>query len=125
MSNILEEAIKALEEKLEDKSIDFSAKFQIEDEGSIVVMDGVRESSEETDCTLIASAETFRNILEGETNPTSAFMGGILRLKVVWELQCNWEIFLPNSKFNPLPRLGIKLLPGGYWIMFKLKIENL
>ena len=31
MSNILEEAIKALEEKLEGKSIDFSAKFQIED----------------------------------------------------------------------------------------------
>ena len=82
MSNILEEAIKALEEKLEGKSIDFSAKFQIEDEGSIVVDgNGVRESSEETDCTLIASAETFRNILEGEANPTSAFMGGTLKVE--------------------------------------------
>ena len=82
MSNILEEAIKALEEKLEGKSIDFSAKFQIEDEGSIVVDgNGVRESSEEADCTLIASAETFRNILEGEENPTSAFMGGTLKVE--------------------------------------------
>ena len=29
----------------------------------------------------IASAETFRNILEGETNPTSAFMGGTLKVE--------------------------------------------
>ena len=63
MSNIIETAIKALEEKLEDKSIDFSAKFEIENEGSIVIDgNGVRESSEETECTLIASAETFQNI---------------------------------------------------------------
>ena len=73
MSNIIETAIKALKEKLQDKSIDFSAKFEIENEGSIVVdSNGVRESTEETDCTLIASAETFQYILEGEVNPTSA-----------------------------------------------------
>ena len=43
MSNIIETAIKALEEKLQDKSIDFSAKFEIENEGSIVVdSNGVR-----------------------------------------------------------------------------------
>ena len=29
MSNIIETAIKALEEKLQDKSIDFSAKFKL------------------------------------------------------------------------------------------------
>lgn len=82
MSDIIEEAIKALKEKLQDKTVDFSAKFEIESEGSIVVDgSGVRESSEETDCTLIASAETFRNILEGETNPTSAFMGGSLKVE--------------------------------------------
>ena len=82
MSNIIETAIKALEEKLQDKSIDFSAKFEIENEGSIVVdCNGVRESTEETDCTLIASAETFQNILVGEMNPTSAFMGGSLKVE--------------------------------------------
>ena len=82
MSNIIETAIKALETKLNGKTIDFSAKFEIENEGSIVVDgSGVRESIEETDCTLIASAETFQNILEGETNPTSAFMGGSLRVE--------------------------------------------
>ena len=41
-------------------------KFEIENEGSIVIDgNGVRQSSEETECTLIASAETFQNILEG------------------------------------------------------------
>ncbi len=82
MSNVIETAIKALEEKLQGKNIDFSAKFQIEDEGSIVLDgNGIRESSEETDCTLIANSETFQNILEGEINPTSAFMSGTLKVE--------------------------------------------
>ena len=53
MSNIIETAIKALEEKLQDKSIDFSAKFEIENEGSIVVDSNGVIPTEETDCTLI------------------------------------------------------------------------
>jgi len=75
-------AIEALEEKLQGKSVDFSAKFEIENEGSIIVdNNGVRASSEDTDCTLIASAETFQDILSGETNPTSAFMSGNLKVE--------------------------------------------
>ncbi|MDG2356197.1 MAG: SCP2 sterol-binding domain-containing protein [Paracoccaceae bacterium] len=82
MTNIIETAIKALEEKLQGKSVDFSAKFEIENEGSIIVdNNGVRASSEDTDCTLIASAETFQDILSGETNPTSAFMSGHLKVE--------------------------------------------
>jgi len=82
MTNIIETAIKALEEKLQGKSVDFSAKFEIENEGSIIVdNNGVRASSEDTDCTLIASAETFQDILSGETNPTSAFMSGNLKVE--------------------------------------------
>jgi putative sterol carrier protein len=82
MTNIIETAIKTLEEKLQGKSVDFSAKFEIENEGSIIVdNNGVRASSEDTDCTLIASAETFQDILSGETNPTSAFMSGNLKVE--------------------------------------------
>lgn len=82
MTNIIDIAIKSLEEKLLGKNIDFSAKFEIENEGSILVdSSGIRISSEEADCTLIASAETFQDIMSGETNPTSAFMNGSLKVE--------------------------------------------
>ncbi|MED5531522.1 MAG: SCP2 sterol-binding domain-containing protein [Pseudomonadota bacterium] len=82
MTNIIDIAIKSLEEKLLGKNIDFSAKFEIENEGSILVdSSGIRVSSEEADCTLIASAETFQDIMSGETNPTSAFMNGSLKVE--------------------------------------------
>ena len=82
MTNIIDLAIKSLEEKLLGKNIDFSAKFEIENEGSILVDgNGIKVSSEEADCTLIASAETFQDIMSGETNPTSAFMNGSLKVE--------------------------------------------
>ena len=82
MTNIIDIAIKSLEEKLLGKNIDFSAKFEIENEGSIFVDgSGIKVSSEEADCTLIASAETFQDIMSGETNPTSAFMNGSLKVE--------------------------------------------
>ncbi len=82
MTNIIDTAIRTLEEKLQGKSIDFSAKFEIENEGSIIVdSTGVKASSEDADCTLIATAETFQDILSGETNPTSAFMSGSLKVE--------------------------------------------
>ena len=82
MTDIIETAIKSLEEKLNGKNIDFSAKFDIENEGSVLVDEtGVRASAEDADCTLIASAETFKAILSGEVNPTSAFMSGSLKVE--------------------------------------------
>ena len=82
MTDIIETAIKSLEEKLNGKNIDFSAKFEIENEGSVIVDEkGVRASSDDADCTLIASAETFKAILSGEVNPTSAFMSGSLKVE--------------------------------------------
>ena len=81
MTNIIETAIKALEEKLQGKSVDFSAKFEIENEGSIIIdSSGVRVSNDETDVTLSASLETFQEILEGDLDSTSAFMTGRLQL---------------------------------------------
>ena len=43
--------------------------------------DGVREGDDETDVTMIASAETFRGILDGDVNPTMAFMTGKLKVE--------------------------------------------
>ena len=82
MTDIIETAVKSLEEKLHGKNIDFSAKFEIENEGSVLVDGtGVRASSDDADCTLIASSETFKAILSGEINPTSAFMSGSLKVE--------------------------------------------
>ena len=82
MSEIINEAITALESKLVGKEIEFSVKFSIENEGDLVAdKNGVRESSEECDCTLLADADTFKNILTGELNATSAFMTGSLKVE--------------------------------------------
>ncbi len=82
MSDIITAAVAALSEKLSD-GFDGSAKFDIEGEGAIIIdSDGVRAADldEEADVTLSADAETFQEILEGELNPTTAFMGGRLKL---------------------------------------------
>ncbi|MCT8159827.1 SCP2 sterol-binding domain-containing protein [Pseudoruegeria sp. SHC-113] len=77
MSDIITTAVAALSEKID--SFDGSAKFVIEGEGSIVIdSDGVRASDDEADVTMTADAETFQSILDGDLNPTAAFMGGKL-----------------------------------------------
>ncbi|MDA9228953.1 SCP2 sterol-binding domain-containing protein [Rhodobacteraceae bacterium] len=80
MSETINMAIKALEEKLPD-GFDGSVKFEIENEGSVMVSDsGVVESSDEADCTLIADKKTFQDIMSGELNSTAAFMQGKLKV---------------------------------------------
>lgn len=80
MSDVINAAVAALNEKLSG-SFDGLAKFVISDEGAIMLDDGgARAADEEADVTLTADADTFKAILDGELNPTTAFMGG--RLKV-------------------------------------------
>ncbi|MBI1416150.1 MAG: sterol carrier family protein [Limimaricola sp.] len=79
MSDVLTEAVAALNAKMGGAGFDGSAKFVIKDEGAIIIDGaGARASDEEADVTLTASAETFRAILEGDQNPTAAFMTGKL-----------------------------------------------
>lgn len=79
MSDILDQAVAALNEKLGGSGFDGSAKFAIEGEGSIMLDgSGARVADDAADVTLSADVETFQGILSGETNPTSAFMGGKL-----------------------------------------------
>ncbi len=79
MSDTLEKAAAALNEKLAGGAFDASAKFAIADLGAIVLdADGARVSDEDADVTLSADADTFEQILSGEMNPTGAFMSGKL-----------------------------------------------
>jgi putative sterol carrier protein len=81
MSDIVEAAVKALNERLEGGGIDGSIKIMIEDEGAVRIDEtGATADDGEADCTMTASAETFQGMLDGEINPTNAFMSG--RLKV-------------------------------------------
>lgn len=79
MSEVIDAAVKALNEKLGGETPDGSVKFVITDEGSILIDgDGVREGDADTDCTLTASVDTFRGMLDGDVSPTTAFMTGQL-----------------------------------------------
>ncbi|MBC7153740.1 MAG: SCP2 sterol-binding domain-containing protein [Rhodobacteraceae bacterium] len=81
MSDIITSAVEALRAKLGD-SFDGSAKFLIEGEGAIMIDgSGVHASDDDADVTLIADVDTFRGILAGEINPTSAFMSGKLSIE--------------------------------------------
>ncbi|WP_319824328.1 SCP2 sterol-binding domain-containing protein [Thalassovita sp.] len=79
MSDKMQAAVAALNEKLSGVDFDGSAKFVIEGEGAIVVdAGGARLGDDETDVTLTADADTFEAMMAGDLNPTSAFMTGKL-----------------------------------------------
>ena len=81
MSDVIDHAVSALNEKLGAGAFDGTAKFVIEDEGAIMVdSDGARAGDDEAEVTLTADADTFREILEGDLNPTTAFMSGRLKI---------------------------------------------
>ncbi|MEM7490493.1 MAG: SCP2 sterol-binding domain-containing protein [Pseudomonadota bacterium] len=79
MSDIINEAVTQLKGKI--GTFDGSVKFVIEDEGAIMLDEaGVRAADEPAECTMSADAETFRGILDGDVNPTGAFMSGKLKV---------------------------------------------
>ncbi|MBU3259320.1 SCP2 sterol-binding domain-containing protein [Roseovarius sp. PS-C2] len=78
MSDIIDSAVTALNGKISG-DFDGTAKFQIEGEGAIMIdSDGARAADDDADVTLSADAETFQAILEGDLDPTAAFMSGKL-----------------------------------------------
>ena len=87
MTEIIEDAVEALREKMSKNSFEGTAKFEIEGEGSIVLNENkVYASDEETDVTFKASVEIFQEIFTGELDPTSAFMTG--KLKIDGDMGC-------------------------------------
>lgn len=78
MSDVINAAVKALSAKMAD-GFDGLAKFVIAGEGAIMVgPDGVRAGDDEADVTMTATAEVFQALMNGEMNPTMAFMTGKL-----------------------------------------------
>ncbi|WP_333830233.1 SCP2 sterol-binding domain-containing protein [Pararhodobacter sp.] len=81
MSEVIQQGVVALNEKLDGEGFDGLAKFVIEEEGTIVLdSDGARAADDDADVTLTASAETFRGMMDGNVNPTMAFMSGQLKI---------------------------------------------
>ncbi|MCL4676229.1 MAG: SCP2 sterol-binding domain-containing protein [Pararhodobacter sp.] len=80
MNDIIKHAVEALAAKVAG-GIDGTAKFVIEGEGAIMLDgDGARAGDEDADVTLTASVETFEGMMNGEVNPTMAFMSGKLKI---------------------------------------------
>lgn len=78
MSDVITAAVASLNAKI-DGGFDGLAKFVIEGEGGIVVDgDGARASDDDADVTLTADVDTFQSMMEGDLNPTAAFMSGKL-----------------------------------------------
>jgi putative sterol carrier protein len=78
MSVVIDKAVELLSAKLKG-GFSGVAKFVIEGEGAIMLdADGVRAADEPAAVTLTASPDVFRAILDGEMNPTSAFLSGKL-----------------------------------------------
>lgn len=79
MSDVIDGAVAALQIKMADGFSAGTAKFVIPGEGAIMMdSTGVRAGDDDADVTLTAEADVFRAILEGEMNPTMAFMSGKL-----------------------------------------------
>lgn len=79
MSNAIEAAVAALNEKLAGSGFDAVAKFVLEGQGAVMVDgSGARAGDDPADVTLSAAPDVFEAMLSGELNPTAAFMSGKL-----------------------------------------------
>jgi putative sterol carrier protein len=82
MSQNLESAAEKLRQKLAGQDFEGSVRFDVEDEGSILVdAAGVRVGEGEADVVVLGDLETFRELFGGELDPTSAFMTGRIQVE--------------------------------------------
>jgi putative sterol carrier protein len=82
MSELVDAAIKALNERLNDGGIEGSVRFVLEGEGTVRVDEqGASSDGGEADCTITSDAETFQALLAGDLDPTAAFMSGKLSVE--------------------------------------------
>ena len=85
MSEALEAAAAALREKFADADFAGTVKFDIEDEGVILVTGGEvgiegAAGDSDADVTISAALDTFREIFDGALSPTAAYMTGRMRI---------------------------------------------
>lgn len=82
----LEQMTDGLRERVgEDAGIDATIKFDFGDDG-VIFFDGestpnsVTNEDRDADCTITMSFENFQKLVDGELNPTTAFMMGKLKI---------------------------------------------
>lgn len=81
MSKDLDAAAAVLREKFAGGGFSGSVRFEVADEGVILVRDGeVTTTDGDADVTIAASLDTFRAMFEGELSPTAAYMTGKIRI---------------------------------------------
>jgi putative sterol carrier protein len=82
MSDVVAAAVKTLNERLKGEALEGSVKLVIEGEGAVRIDGGGATAGDgEADCTMTASADTFRSMLDGDLDPTAAFMSGRLSVE--------------------------------------------
>lgn len=82
MNDVVQAAVDAINKRLGANGFDGSIKVEIEDEGALIIdQDGARAGDEDAACTMTASADTLQGMLEGNLNPTAAFMSGKLKVE--------------------------------------------
>ena len=82
MSDALDKALEALEQKVGGQTVDGSVKLDFEDAGALRLDEtGARkDDGAEADVTITGSLDTFRAMFDGDLSPTSAFMTGKIRI---------------------------------------------
>lgn len=81
MSEIVSAAAAALSDKIGDAGFDGSVKFELIGEGVIRIVDGaVTTEDGDADCTITADPDTFKDMFEGEIDPTAAYMTGKIKV---------------------------------------------
>lgn len=82
MSDTLTSAVEVLAAKMDGSDFSGSAKFDIIGVGTIVVDgSGARAADEDTDVTLSAEQSVFEDMMNGDLDPTSAYMTGKLTIE--------------------------------------------
>ncbi|MEM7422832.1 MAG: SCP2 sterol-binding domain-containing protein [Pseudomonadota bacterium] len=80
MSAMIEAAAEALKSRISG-ALDGSVKFDLSGEGVIRIVDGeVTTEDGDADCTITADPDVFKDMFEGELDPTSAYMTGKIKI---------------------------------------------
>ena len=81
MSDVIAAAADALRAKISEAGFDGSVKFELSGEGVIRIVDGdVSTEDGDADCTIAADPEVFKDMFDGELDPTAAYMTGKIKV---------------------------------------------
>lgn len=78
----IESIAEGMKEKVASNGFDRSVKFDLGDDGVIVINGGaVSTTDADTDCTIKLSKDNLESLIAGDLNPTMAFMTGKIKVE--------------------------------------------